>query len=425
VEHDLIEWKECMDSDWDVIIIGGGAAGIGAARWLAASGHSTLLLEASQRIGGRALTVNMAGHALDLGCGWLHSADRNPWTDIAEASGFSIDRREPAWGQQYRDLGFSASDQDEADEAYAAWYKRLVSAPPQSDCAADALEPGGPWNAYLQAISGYISGASLKRLSIADYLAYDTASTGRNWRVPAGYGTLVAASLPPTVALRLATPVEAVNLETSHLSIMTRTGTITARTAIITVSTAVLAAGTIRLPAALDDWCHAAANLPLGRDEKLFLEITGDSPFEPESHVIGDPRDQRTGTYYIRPFGRPVIEGFFGGEGAEMLAESGPAAGFAYAIDQLAALFGADVRRVLRPLAVSSWSRMEHVGGAYSYALPGRTAARDALVRPFDQRLFFAGEATHRHDFTTAHGAYESGTRAADEVLAALKPHAP
>ena len=248
-----------MGFERDVVIIGGGAAGIGAARRLAESGHSTLLLEASQRMGGRALTVNVAGHALDLGCGWLHSADRNPWTDIAEASGFSIDRREPAWSQQYRDLGFSESDQDEADEAYSAWYKRLVSAPPQSDCAGDALEPGGTWNAYLQAISGYISGASLEQLSIADYLAYDTASTGRNWRVLAGYGTLVAASLPPTVALRLATPAQAIDLEESHVSIVTRAGTITARTAIITVSTAVLAAGTIRLPAALDDWCHAAA----------------------------------------------------------------------------------------------------------------------------------------------------------------------
>lgn len=412
-----------MGSDWDVVIIGGGAAGIGAARRLAASGHSTLLLEASQRIGGRALTVNVAGHALDLGCGWLHSADRNPWINIAEASGFTIDRSSPAWGQQYGDLGFSQDDQEGADAAFAAWHERLVADPPSSDCAGDALEPGGSWEAYLEAMSGYISGASLERLSIADYLAYDMASTGRNWRVPAGYGTLVAASLPPTVALRLATPVEAVALETSHLSIATRAGTITAKTAIITVSTAVLAAGTIRLPAALDDWCHAAANLPLGRDEKLFLEVAGNSPFEPETHVLGDPHNARTGTYYIRPFGRPVVEGFFGGDGALVLAESGPIAGFAYAIDQLAALFGADIRRVLRPLAVSSWSRMEHVGGAYSYALPRHAAARDALARPFDQRLFFAGEATHRHDFTTAHGAYQSGTRAADEVLAALKRH--
>jgi monoamine oxidase len=414
-----------MGIDWDAVIIGGGAAGIGAARHLADSGLTTLLLEASQGIGGRAHTVNVAGHALDLGCGWFHSADRNPWVAIAEASGFAIERRRPAWGQQYRDLGFSPEDQDASDEAYAAWHGRMMRDPPQSDCAADALEPGGMWNGYLQALSGYISGASLERLSIVDYLAYDAASTRYNWRVPAGYGALIAASLPPDVALRLATPVEAINLEAAGVTIATRAGRINARTAILTVSTAVLTGGLIRLPAELDDWRQAAASLPLGHNEKLFLEIVGNNPFEPETHAIGDPRNPRTGSYYIRPFDRPVIEGFFGGEGAEVLAEQGPAAGFAYAIEELAALFGSDVRRSLRPLTVSNWSRMDHIGGGYSYALPGKAAVRDILARPFDRRLFFAGEATHRHDFSTAHGAYQSGVRAADEVMAALRTSAP
>jgi monoamine oxidase len=414
-----------MSTDWDVVIIGGGAAGVAAARRLATKGISTLLLEAAQRIGGRAHTVHIAGHALDLGCGWLHSADRNPCVGIAEASGFAIERRRPAWGQQYRDLGFPPEDQDAADEAYAAWHGRLMQGPPQSDCAADALEPGGMWNGYLQAMSGYISGAGLEQLSIADYLAYDIASTRHNWRVPDGYGTLIAASLPPGIAFRLATPVEAINLEAAGVSIATRAGRINARTVILTVSTAVIVGGTIRLPPELDEWRHAAASLPLGRNEKLFLEIVKDNPFEPETHVIGDPRSPRTGSYYIRPFGRPLIEGFFGGEGADVLAEHGPAAGFVYAIDELVALFGSDVRRSLRPLTISNWSRMDHIGGGYSYALPGKAEARITLARPFDDRLFFAGEATHRHDFSTAHGAYQSGVQAADEMMAALRLPAP
>ncbi|MGA7200081.1 FAD-dependent oxidoreductase, partial [Roseiarcus sp.] len=50
-----------MSTDFDVVIIGGGAAGIGAARELAASGRSALLLEASSRLGGRAWTYEIAG----------------------------------------------------------------------------------------------------------------------------------------------------------------------------------------------------------------------------------------------------------------------------------------------------------------------------------------------------------------------------
>src|ERR1700722_19051268 len=86
-----------MAADVDVAIIGAGGAGIAAARRLAASHLSAMLLEATARVGGRAWTCEVAGMRLDLGCGWLHSADRNPWTRLAEAAGFVVDRRAPAW----------------------------------------------------------------------------------------------------------------------------------------------------------------------------------------------------------------------------------------------------------------------------------------------------------------------------------------
>jgi monoamine oxidase len=408
-----------MSADIDVVIVGGGAAGIGAARRLAASALSVSLIEAALRVGGRAWTHEVSGLPLDLGCGWLHSGDRNAWTRIAKDMGVAIDRRPPAWGVQYRDLGFTPAEQAAARQAFAAWIQRLRR-PPPSDCAADALEPEGPWNAYLQALSGFISGARLERLSVADYMAYDTAATGENWRAPSGFGALIAASLPESVALRLATPAQSVDLDAQGVTVATPVGGVRARAAILTVSTAVLAGDAIKLPSALDPWRQAASLLPLGRDEKLFLEISGESPFEPETQVLGDPRDARTGAYYIRPFGRPVIECFVGGEGARAVEEEGPVAGFTYAIDQIAALFGSDVRRKLRPLVASGWSRDDRVGGAYSYALPGHAGAREVLARPFEQRLFFAGEATNPRDFSTAHGAHDSGVRAAEEVIAGL-----
>jgi len=42
------------------------------------------------------------------------------------------------------------------------------------------------------------------------------------------------------------------------------------------------------------------------------------------------------------------------------------------------------------------------------------------LAQPYEQRVFFAGEATSPGDFSTAHGAHDSGVRAADEAIAAL-----
>ncbi len=411
-----------MSGSFDVAIVGAGAAGVAAARRLSKSGLTAVVLEASARVGGRAWTHQIAGMPLDLGCGWLHSAERNSWARVAEKEGFAIDRGTARWGQQYQDRGFPAADRAAASRAYAAWLARLETAPPPSDCAADALEPGSEWNSYIEAISGYLNGDALERVSVADSLAYDEAATDSNWRAPAGYGALIAASFPVRVDLRLAAPVEAIALAGRSVALTTPLGEVRASAAIVTISTTALAGGAIKLPTDLAPWRRAAEQLPLGRNEKLFFEIAGPDGFAPESHAHGNPRDARAGSYYIRPFGRPVIECFLGGAGAQVVAEEGLVAGFAHATEELAALFGANVRQSLKPLVGSNWTRTQWIGGGYSHALPGRRAARADLARPFDGKIFFAGEVTHPYDFSTAHGAHDSGVRAAEEVIAALKP---
>jgi monoamine oxidase len=409
-----------MTKEVDVVIVGGGAAGIGAARRLAGTGLSTLMLEAASRLGGRAWTCDIAGFPLDLGCGWLHSANRNAWTRIAEASRFTVDRHEAAWGEQYADLGIEPAEQKAAKKALANWNERLPPLLAGSDCAGDALVPGCKWNPYVRAICGFANGVAPEDMSVSDYLAYDEATTGRNWRVPAGYGTLIAASLPQDTTLRLATPVQAIAEDRRRLVVTTAAGNISARAVILTVSTAVLSGRAITLPASLDPWRDAALQLPLGRDEKLYLQIIGDTPFVPETHLFGDFYDSRTCAFYIRPFGWPIIECFLGGDSARVVEKSGIAAGFALAVEQLANLVGSGIHSKLRPLAGSSWSLSDHIGGAYSCALPGHAHARYLLAQPYDERIFFAGEATSTHDFSTAHGAHDSGVRGAEEVIATL-----
>ena len=72
-------------SDVEVVVVGGGAAGVAAARRLCQASIDCLLIEARPRLGGRAWTVvDRSGFTLDLGCGWLHSADRNPWVAVAQ-----------------------------------------------------------------------------------------------------------------------------------------------------------------------------------------------------------------------------------------------------------------------------------------------------------------------------------------------------
>jgi monoamine oxidase len=58
--------------------------------------------------------------------------------------------------------------------------------------------------------------------------------------------------------------------------------------------------------------------------------------------------------------------------------------------------------------------------GSYSHALPGHSDARARLAQPVGNALFFAGEAVSPHFFSTAHGAWETGLRAAAEALAGI-----
>lgn len=400
-----------------VAVIGGGAAGIAATHRLGQAGVDVLLVEAGDRLGGRAHTVVRGGMALDLGAGWLHSAERNPWVGLAGEHGFTVDRTLPRWREQWRDLGFSPEEQRAAAGAYAALERRMRADPPASDRAADAIEPGGRWTPYLDALSGFINGAATAEVSIADYLAYADAATETDWRVAEGYGALVAAH---AAGLRtaLATPVTAIDRTSARLRIVTPRGDIAADAAIVTVSTNVLAGGAIDFGAGFDAVLHAAACLPLGFADKLFLALEGGEEIPANAHLLGNPRASVTGTYTLRPFGRPLVEAMFGGEGALAMEAAGLDGAAAFAIDELCALLGNDWRKRLRLVAGSAWGREDHIRGGYSHALPGHAEARAVLAAPVDERVHFAGEACSATAFSTVHGAYESGIAAAKALLA-------
>jgi len=123
----------------------------------------------------------------------------------------------------------------------------------------------------------------------------------------------------------------------------------------------------------------------------------------------------------LRPFGRPMIECYFGGALAAELELGGAAAFFDFARAELVGLYGGEFARRIAPLALHGWSADPFARGAYSYALPGRADDRATLAAPIDGRLFFAGEACSREDFSTAHGAYLTGIAAAEEAIRAVR----
>ena len=449
------------------VVIGGGAAGIAAARALHDAGAEVLLLEAGHRLGGRARSLQLPlgptpsapppplprsrsgvqssaredleplglpsaarwtpdqargdeGYVtVDAGCGWLHSAGRNPWTRIAEATGFAIDRSSPNWGVQWRDLGFPPHEQHAFRAAYDRFETAAHAALNGSDRPlSDFVAADDPWRPMIDAISGYANGAPLTRVSLHDWAAYEDAATDDNWALPAGYGTLIVSHVGD-VPVRLATPVTRIDHGGRTIRIGTPSGTIEAARVILALPTTAYAGITFDPP--LPDKQDAAANLPLGLADKVFLAV--DHPEWPaHAHLTGNAHSTCTASHRLSPFGLPVIESFFGGSCAEAMPDTAAATDFA--IGELVALLGSDWRRCLHPLGATRWRDEPHIHGSYSHAAIGHAGARAILAAPIDGRLFFAGEACSRHDFSTAHGAYQTGVDAARAILG-LKPERP
>jgi monoamine oxidase len=409
-----------LPSEIDVAIIGAGAAGLGAASALENSGLSVIVLEARDRVGGRGHTIMAAPDiTFDLGCGWLHSADKNSFVDIANRLNFVIDKTRPPWREQSFDTGFPLQERMDFIKVIDAFYDRAEAAAEsgRDSAASKYLEPGNRWNPMIDALSTYINGSELDSVSNLDMNAYEDSEI--NWRVRRGYGALMAAYGAP-LPVSLNTQVTLIDHSGTRVRIETSKGTLSAGKAIVTVPTNLIADEAIRFHPALAAKVDAARGLPLGLADKVMLALDEPEALPKDGNLRGATMRTAMGSFHLRPFGQACIEGYFGGRFARQLEDAGNGALAAQSIDEIASLLGNDYRRKLKPLAESRWAHDPFARGSYSHALPGHAGDRAVLAAPVDGRLFFAGEATSPNFFSTAHGARDSGERAAREVMASL-----
>ena len=406
----------------DVAVIGAGGAGIAAARALRDAGLAVQLLEARQRVGGRAYTDSTTlGVPADLGAAWLHFADENRWTGIARAQGRRIIERDPGWGARGLVGGRVPDDASRADSEAGferCWSLLEAAAEGGLDVPVSRLLADEPFRRRFDAVMTWIMGVESCAVSSLDIARY--ADSNADWAVAEGLGSVIAGAAEG-LAVSLDTTVTAIDWDDDGVRITTSRGLVEARAAIVTLPTSVLAREAIRftppLPAAHR---NAIESLPLGSNNKVFFRFDdADLPWHEPTHCLVHVDRSRTVHFGIRSADQPLVMTYFGGDlSRELEAQGGLAE---YARDALVQCFGHELSTRIRATLVTGWDADPFAGGSYSAALPGCATQREVLATPVSPRLHFAGEACDVHHYGTLHGAWLSGTQAAERLIDTLR----
>jgi monoamine oxidase len=422
-------------TETDVVIIGAGLAGLGAAAAVRDAGRRAVVLEASERVGGRAWTAYppaLGGVWFDMGAVWFHDAEHNPLVTMAEAAGDTLLRSDEI-RQERTFIGERMATPAELTAYADAWpgyeaaAETLVAAKGDVPLAeVTRRRPDDPWAPTIEAWEGpVICAVDADRFSARDWRR--NALGGSNLVPEGGIGAFVQRRLTGGLDIRLGSPVTRVRWG-GPVVVDSPRGSVTAEVCIVTVSTGVLASGALVfdpvLPARVTD---AVAALPMGLAMKVALRATGPDRLDLPLHCSVDRILERAGDplmpFQCWPFGRDYVQGWIGGSVAWDLARAGEAAAVDFALSYLRRAFGRRVDRLFAGGAslVTRWDADPWVRGAYCYAVPGSALARDTLAEPVaDGRLMFAGEACSVPYAGTLAGAWQSGEAAAGTALAAI-----
>jgi monoamine oxidase len=404
-----------------VAIIGAGAAGIAAARRILAANRRLVMLEASNRIGGRCVTDSaIFGEPFDLGAHWVHRPDGNP--PGGSASTVGLDVYAAPRGQAVRIGPRNARDAElegflsalvRSRRAIADAGKSRIDGPAVRALPADL----GDWRATMEFMLGpFVCGKDLSALSVVDLARMPERDNDAFCRQ--GYGALIA-KLAAGLPMRLSTPVTRVEWDRNGVDVVTSKGSLRSRAVIVTASTNVLAAEKIVFkPELTRRQLDAAAALTLGS----YDHIAFDMPRNPlnlqrDDLVFEKSSGQRTAALLANVSGSSLHLIDVGGDFGRELSAKGSAAMIEFAQDWMAALFGSSTKKTIKRSYATRWNEEPFVLGAMSAATLGGADARRILAEPIGGRIWLAGEALHETQWGTVNGAWESGQRTAEAVL--------
>ena len=420
-----------MKNTPDVLVIGGGVAGLTAAGELTGAGLQVTLLEARNRLGGRIYTQQTPDYPIELGAEFIHGRPEEIFALAAEAA-LPIVPVEGAFRRKtnhtWTDAGRLMSKVEQLFEKMPAGGRDLSFQ--------DYLNGSSAGDEVRQQALSYVEGfhaADPSRISVhslvRDTKAEEAIDGDRQFRMASGYDSLVRA-----LRERIDSGRCKIALKTAVSEIHWRRGKAVAHTPqsefhapriLITVPLGVLKSNGIVFSPALPQKQHAMNFLEMGPVIRVTLSFR-EKFWEREPEMTGlsflFTDDPQFPTWWTsNPLSSPLLTGWAAGHYALALQECGDDAIAHKAVQSLARIMGRDAQEMER-LAVHAfvhdWQSDPFSRGAYSYTAVGGFGAARALSEPVEQTLYFAGEATNFEGYGgTVHGAIASGYRAAREVM--------
>ncbi len=419
-----------------VIVIGAGAAGLGAARRLHDAGLKVTTLEARDRLGGRMhSSYDFARYPIELGAEYIHGDRVATWSLLRQAGM----RARPAFEDAVNTIlhlgderltveqwGLMPNVDLLGEERYYQMAQQWVESGEDDISLADLLDENdillgdSLYSLIDGAMQGFLA-APLDQFSTYSLLEFED-DPGGNYRVAQGYSRLFE-GFAEGLSIRYGAEVRRIEWGGNRVRVTLADGSaLEADRVIITLPLGVLQAEVVTfdpaLPAAKQ---RAIAGLGSGAVNKLILHF--EDAFWPETMEM--LYTERLTQNYWRPgWGRrdeqPILTGFIGGRGGEALSEMGEKEAIATALDDLKAIFGTRSLSRLRSGQFVDWWGDPFSRMGYSYVPVGSAGLRQILAEPVGDQLFFAGEASNVGRPALVHGALETGYRAARQVQRSL-----
>ena len=417
-----------------VIVIGAGIAGIKAAHKLDAAGFNVQVLEGRDRIGGRMHSDNRLGTVVDLGASWIHGINGNPVHELAQSQNVTMHTWDYDNYVLYNIQG--QIDHNLSDRLFSAidnlenWAIDAVIANSNATMA-DAFTIGknnGDLEGFTNEQINFMEVSTIEHEAAADVEDLAIAPMenldgfdGPEVVFPNGYDALVK-NLAQGLEVKLNTWVSAINYSTEQITVNTSIGDFSADYVIVTVPLGVLKKEKIAFNPQLPEQKRTAINgLDMGVLNKVYLkfdEIFWDNNITNMGKITAE-RGYYANWLNLEPStGMPILMAFNGAEFAKQTENLSEEKVVEQAMEVLKDMYGDNIPTPTAHI-VTRWHNDNFSFGSYSYVPKGANAdMRNHLAAPVESKLFFAGEATHELYPSTVHGAYLSGEREADRIIA-------